>query len=125
MFLRLISFLVCLQEQGSFCYKTGHFLCLLSLPCGAEHWLENFRQRVLWQFAEGLRQLCCRPCCLTGTSSHSAFPRKPRSRHGNPRVRVLQRTRNVGKKFPRYVSSRNKGKGCVPSPLPPQNSQIK
>lgn len=29
-----------------------------------------------------------------------SFHRKPRPRHGNPRIRVLRRTRNVGKKFP-------------------------
>lgn len=103
----------------------GHFLSLLSLLCGAEHWLENFRERLLWQFAEGLKQLYFKTCCLTETSSHSAFPWMLRSRHGNPHLRVLQRTRNVGKKFPHYVSLRKNRKGCVPSPLPPQKSQIK
>lgn len=33
-------------------WKMGHFLSFLSLLCGAQHWLENFRERLIsWQFA--------------------------------------------------------------------------
>lgn len=125
-FLRLISFLVCLQEQGSLHYKPGNFLRSLSLPCGAEHWLKIFREWLLQQFAEGLRQLCFRTCCLAGTSSHSAFPRKLRSRHGNPHVGVLQRTRSVGKKSPHcFVKEERKRLCSFPFASPKLTNKIK